>query len=84
MTRNGDVMGAGGIAEQALYLSMFLGPVLLYPLFTLPSRLPFFATLIVANLLPLFLLPLGLKRNDDSGSFEPRQNSFSTEEVTHG
>lgn len=66
MSRNGDVMGAGGIAEQALYLSMFLGPVLLYPLFTLPSRLPFFAALIVANLLPLFLLPLGLKRNGDT------------------
>lgn len=66
MTRNGDVMGAGGIAEQALYLSMFLGPVLLYPLFALPSRLPFFAALIIANLLPLFLLPLGFKRRDDS------------------
>lgn len=63
MTRNGDVMGAGGIAEQALYISMFLGPVLLYPLFALPSRLPFFAALIIANLLPLFLLPLGFRRS---------------------
>ncbi|HEY0285550.1 MAG TPA: MFS transporter [Pseudomonas sp.] len=66
MTRNGDVMGAGGIAEQALYISMFLGPVLLYPLFALPSRVPFFAALIIANLLPLFLLPLGFKRSDAS------------------
>ncbi|WP_217284485.1 hypothetical protein [Pseudomonas nitroreducens] len=61
MSRGGDVMGAGGVAEQALYLSMFLGPVLLFPLFSLPSRLPFFAVLIVASLLPLFLLPLGLR-----------------------
>jgi YNFM family putative membrane transporter len=66
MSRNGDVMGAGGIAEQALYLSMFLGPVLLYPLFALPSRLPFFIALIVANLLPLFLLPLGLSRRAEA------------------
>jgi|GEM_PF-902705 len=66
MSRNGDVMGAGGIAEQALYLSMFLGPVLLYPLFALPSRLPFFIALIVANLLPLFLLPLGLGRRAEA------------------
>lgn len=61
MSRGGDVMGAGGVAEQALYLSMFLGPVLLFPLFSLPSRLPFFAVLIVASLLPLFLLPQGLR-----------------------
>ncbi|KAF1072367.1 MAG: hypothetical protein GAK45_00242 [Pseudomonas citronellolis] len=61
MSRQGDVMGAGGIAEQALYLSMFLGPVLLYPLFALPSRVPFLIVLVVASLLPLFLLPLGLR-----------------------
>lgn len=66
MTRNGDVMGAGGVAEQALYISMFLGPVLLYPLFALPTRVPFFAALIVSSLLPLFLLPLGFKRNESS------------------
>lgn len=63
MSRQGDVMGAGGVAEQALYLSMFLGPVLLFPLFTLPSKLPFFVVLVLANLLPLFLLPLGEKRS---------------------
>lgn len=66
MTRNGDVMGAGGIAEQALYISMFLGPVLLYPLFALPTQVPFFVALIVSSLLPLFLLPLGFKRNESS------------------
>jgi MFS family permease len=70
MTHTGDVMGAGGIAEQALYVSMFLGPVLLYPLFTLPSRLPFFAAVIVANLLPLFLLPLGFKRRSETPNLE--------------
>lgn len=61
MSREGDVMGAGGIAEQALYLSMFLGPVLLFPLFSLPSRLPFLTVLVVASLLPLALVPLGLR-----------------------
>ncbi|TBU99216.1 MFS transporter [Stutzerimonas kirkiae] len=72
MSRHGDVMGAGGIAEQALYLSMFLGPVLLFPLFALPSKLPFFAALLVANLLPLLLLPLGLRREADPVVAEAR------------
>lgn len=67
MTRNGDLMGAGGIAEQALYLSMFLGPVLLYPLFALTSRAPFFIVLVIANLLPLFLLPLTSERSGQAG-----------------
>lgn len=61
MSVHGDVMGAGGIAEQFLYISMFIGPVLLYPLFSLPSHVPFFIAIAVATLLPLFLLPLGNK-----------------------
>ncbi|MDR2626349.1 MAG: MFS transporter [Zoogloeaceae bacterium] len=61
MAPKGDVLGAGGIAEQFLYLSMFLGPLVLFPLYTLESRLPFFIVLAVGNLLPLFLLPLNVR-----------------------
>ncbi|MDR2626346.1 MAG: MFS transporter [Zoogloeaceae bacterium] len=61
MSPNGDLMGAGSIAEQFLYLSMFLGPVLLFPVYTLETRLPLFLAFALAHLLPLFLLPLGLK-----------------------
>jgi hypothetical protein len=32
----------------------------------LPTRVPFFVALIVSSLLPLFLLPLGFKRNESS------------------
>ncbi|MBD1550590.1 MFS transporter [Pseudomonas typographi] len=73
MSRHGDVMGAGGIAEQALYLSMFLGPVLLFPLFTLPSRLPLLAVLVVAGLLPLLLVPLGLRKAVQTPTQAPSQ-----------
>ncbi|WP_047514476.1 MFS transporter [Methylophilus sp. Q8] len=60
MSTHGDVMGAGGIAEQFLYISMFLGPVLLFPLFVLPTLIPFFVVVTIAHLLPLFLLPLDI------------------------
>jgi len=60
MSTHGDVMGAGGIAEQFLYISMFLGPVILFPLFELPSLIPFFIVVAIAHLLPLFLLPLDI------------------------
>lgn len=58
MSPDGDVIGAGSIAEQFLYISMFLGPVVMFPLYTLPSHLLFFVVLSVAGVLPLFLLPL--------------------------
>jgi MFS family permease len=60
MSKRGDVMGAGGVAEQFLYISMFLGPVVLFPLFALPTLIPFFIVVTIAHLLPLFLLPLDL------------------------
>lgn len=61
MSQEGDVMGAGGIAEQFLYISMFLGPIVLFPLFSLPTLVPFLVVVTIAHLLPLFLLPLELK-----------------------
>ncbi|MDR2166153.1 MAG: MFS transporter [Zoogloeaceae bacterium] len=61
MSPGGNVMGAGGIAEQFLYISMFLGPMILFPLYMLESRLPFFIVLAIASLLPLLLLPLDLR-----------------------
>ncbi|HEY0268505.1 MAG TPA: hypothetical protein VGC12_04645, partial [Methyloradius sp.] len=66
MSAKGDVMGAGGIAEQFLYLAMFIGPILLFPIFALPSRIPFYIVLVVGGLLPLFLLPLNLKLSKPS------------------
>ncbi|AYQ43646.1 MULTISPECIES: MFS transporter [Burkholderia cepacia complex] len=71
MSVGGDVTGAGGVAEQCLYLSMFIGPVALFPLFALPSRLPLFAVLTVAALLPLVLLPLGLPSRRARTAGEP-------------
>ncbi|MDR1648263.1 MAG: MFS transporter [Zoogloeaceae bacterium] len=77
MAPKGDVLGAGGIAEQFLYLSMFLGPLVLFPLYTLESRLPFFIALAVGNLLPLFLLPLGTRRKTSPQETEATA-SFAT------
>lgn len=68
MSVGGDVMGAGGIAEQSLYVSMFLGPVVLYPLFSLSSHLLLFVILMFAALLPLVLLPLGSPTRPDDGA----------------
>lgn len=62
MSAKTGVVGAGGIAEQALYVSMFLGPVLLFPLYMLESRLPFFIAIAVAGVAPLFLLPLSFNK----------------------